>query len=296
MNNRSTPIKDRNQYPKLWFDDGNVVLTTSVSRFRVHRSVLSMSSPVLAGMLQPDRIRGEETYEGLPVFEINDNEVDFMHLLYFIYDRRYYQYGIETTFGKMSGLLRMSTKYQMHELRSEIIQHLALAYPTTRAQYLKAVDPKAWLPLFPPFHGQHFAVAALARQTNATVLLPAALWRSTCMTLKDILDGAVDSNGTKHRLCPADILRCTIAKSNVYKHIINAETALMNELRQSECARQDEKEDSIVSPCMDIATSQFIQYSISSGTVLVREECDSMTQAALGSFEVWRLLVCDSCR
>ncbi|TDL16694.1 hypothetical protein BD410DRAFT_844207 [Rickenella mellea] len=211
MEDSYIPIQDRKQHPKLWFDDGNIILTTNLSRFRVHRGFLSMSSPVFADMLsmpQPDTNQVEDVYDGLPVVEISDNDTDFTHLLRFFYDHRYYQGGTKTTFEKISGLLRLSTKYQMDYLRNEIIDHLSLAYPSTLENYMKAVDQNTELPLFPSFHGQHFAVVALARETGAYNLLPTALWRSMCMITQDIVEGITDSNGRKnYALPPMDATR-----------------------------------------------------------------------------------------
>lgn len=147
---------------------------------------------------------------------------------------RYYQVGTETTFEKISGLLRLSTKYQMDDLRDEIISHLSLAYPTTYQKYSAAVDTKAQLALFPPFHGQHFAIVALARETDASILLPAALWRSMCMTSRNILHGAVDSSGKRHRLRQSDVLQCLVKKSQVYKKLVRAECTQVMMLKSTE--------------------------------------------------------------
>ncbi|TDL16713.1 hypothetical protein BD410DRAFT_698083, partial [Rickenella mellea] len=176
----------------LWFNDGNIILTTDTSVFRVHRGILGMHSSVFDDTFTLPQLCSDEVnpmFDGFPVVEICDADSDFTHLLHFFYDRRYYQRGTETTFDIISGLLRMSTKYQLDGLRAEIISHLALAYPSTLEKYLEAVDPNTHLPLFPPFQGQHFAIVALARETGASALLPAALWRSSCVPPDEIVNG-----------------------------------------------------------------------------------------------------------
>ncbi|TDL22642.1 hypothetical protein BD410DRAFT_704575, partial [Rickenella mellea] len=195
-------------HANLWFEDGNIILATSFSVFRVHRGVLSINSPVFAdtfSLPQPDTI--ENTFEGASVVDMCDDD-ELAHLLHVIYDRRYYRGGSETSFDKISALLRMSTKYQVDDLRNEIISHLALAYPSTLEKYMEAVDPKTQLSLFPSFTGQHFAVAGLARETNANILLPAALWRSSCESMDDILNGIQDLSGSLHRLPETDMRLC----------------------------------------------------------------------------------------
>ncbi|TDL16695.1 hypothetical protein BD410DRAFT_901883 [Rickenella mellea] len=193
----------------------------------------------MLSMPQPDRI--EDSFEDLPIVEIRDNDTDFTHLLCFFYDHRYYQGGTEPTFEKISGLFRMSTKYQMDDLRNEIIAHLSSAYPSTLEQYLKAVDPMTTLPLFPPFHGQHFAVVALARETDASILLAAALWRSTCMTSQDILQGAVDLNGRRYMFSPADTQLCMLSKSRAYKKLVRVENSFAATLKRTNCVMQNQR-------------------------------------------------------
>ncbi|TDL16682.1 hypothetical protein BD410DRAFT_901871 [Rickenella mellea] len=286
------PVTDRKRYPTLWFDDGNIVLTTNVSQFRVHRSLLSMNSPVFADMFSmPQTDRLEDTVEGLPVVEISDDDTDLTHLLYFFYDHRYYQGGTETTFEKISGLLRMGTKYQMDDLRNEIIDHLSLAYPSTLEKYLKAVNPKTRLPLFPPFLGQHFAIVNLARETDASILLPAALWRSTCMITFDIVEGPEDSTGTKYILFPTDVKRCIQQKSNSYKMLMKMEHSLPDVPKASECCPP--KDEGSVGTCREVASSTVLHHFSISGPE-IRDDIDFFTQ--MDAFEVWRSLVCTSCR
>ncbi|TDL16681.1 hypothetical protein BD410DRAFT_776883 [Rickenella mellea] len=287
-------ITKRKRHLTLWFDDGNIILTTNASLFRVHRCLLSMNSPVFADMLsmpQPEHV--EDGYEGFPLVEISDNDTDFTHLLCFFYDHRYYQGGSETTFEKISGLLRMSTKYQMDDLRDEVISHLAMAYPSTVKKYLEVVNGETPLPLFPPFRGQHFAVVALARETDASILLPAALWRSMCMPTRDILKGAVDLNGTRYTLSPTDIELCMLRKATVYKNLVRAENTLSNILKKSECIRQRERGDPSIWPCIEIAKSKVVHHFSSHGPP-IRDDYDLMID--MRAFEAWRPLVCDSCR
>ncbi|TDL16683.1 hypothetical protein BD410DRAFT_776893 [Rickenella mellea] len=296
--NTRLPIEDRKKHPTLWLDDGNIVLATNLSRFRVHRTMLSMGSPVFADMLSMpvplwNTVGTENTFEGLPVVEIPDNDVDFTHLLCFLYDSRYYQGGSFTTFEKISGLLRLSNKYQMDVLRDETISHLSLAYPKTLEKYLEAVDKKTQMPLFPPFPGQHFAIVALARETDASTLLPAALWRSMCMTSRDIQQGAVDSNGTRHRLSSTDVLQCIVKKSQVYKTLVRVEYSLAMAilLKRSECVRQRQPSES---SCSEIAVFKvFHRFSVARSGWNIRDDDDLLTH--LDAFDVWRPLVCDNC-
>ncbi|TDL16717.1 hypothetical protein BD410DRAFT_795113 [Rickenella mellea] len=84
-------FKDRKRHPDLWLDDGNIILATDLSIFRVHRSMLSKNSSVFADMFsmpQPMNSLEEPSVEGLPVVVLTDNDADVTHLLNFVYDRR----------------------------------------------------------------------------------------------------------------------------------------------------------------------------------------------------------------
>ncbi|TDL22640.1 hypothetical protein BD410DRAFT_707994, partial [Rickenella mellea] len=137
---------------KLWFEDGNIILTTKLSVFRVHRGVLLTnsyvfldklltSSSVFVDMLSiPQPENDEDSFLGLPVVEMFDDDKDVIHFLHVLHDREYYRGGLETTFEKISSLLRMSTKYQFAGLRREVISHLAMAYPATLEKYKTATE------------------------------------------------------------------------------------------------------------------------------------------------------------
>ncbi|TDL16671.1 hypothetical protein BD410DRAFT_795064 [Rickenella mellea] len=295
---RSTYIalEDRKRHSSLWFDDGNIVLATRASIFRVHRGLLSKNSPVFSDMLsmpQPETM--EPTFDGLPIVELSDDDTDFTHILNFFYDRRYYLGGMPTTFSIVSGLLRMSTKYQVDELRDEIISHLAIAYPRTFEKYLEAVKPEAQLKLFPSFPGQHFAMVTLARETNAYILLPAALWRSSCVGWLDITRGIVGLNGDSPRLPPNDRLRCLLLRHAFGEKSIHLEHTLPRLWEASTCKErgQDGRLLKDYTPCQGRAVIKTSNHFANHHPKL-EDHHDHFTQ--MNGFAKWRTSVCDVCR
>ena len=84
--------------------------------------------------------------------------------------------GEETSFAKISAVLRLSTKYNVDGLRRTVISLLATMYPRTLTEF-RATYVSAFRRPFKAFPGEDHAVAALARDTSATVLLPAAYLR-----------------------------------------------------------------------------------------------------------------------
>ncbi|TDL16673.1 hypothetical protein BD410DRAFT_888260 [Rickenella mellea] len=258
------PFEDRKRHPKLWFDDGNIILTTNLSIFRVHRSILAMNSSVFADMLsipQPDTAC--IAFGGLPIVELSDDDEDFTHLLHFFYDHRYYYGGKITTFSIISGLLRMSTK--------------VLCFPLTDDRMMVQGE------LFPPFKGQHFAVAALARETNASILLPAALCRSSCEDVDIITDGVAEDTGKIHQLSQTDLKRCLKGKCSIYASSVRFAFLLPSYLTSEKCKRDD------VKGCRLIAKTKTKDY-------FSRDIVNIDVFGHWDPSDSWSRLVCDGCR
>lgn len=75
------------QHPKLWFQDGNVVITTADLAFKLHRGVLSLHSEVFRDMFDaPHTGQGDETREGCPVVRVTDCGEDLAYFLTLLYD------------------------------------------------------------------------------------------------------------------------------------------------------------------------------------------------------------------
>ncbi|TDL15568.1 hypothetical protein BD410DRAFT_853551 [Rickenella mellea] len=100
--NDLNPFPDRQRHPNLWFEDGNIVLSTNLSIFRVHRGLLSLNSPVFANMLselQPDVTKTAfHCLPGIPVLEICDDDEQFTLCDFATTRGAYYQKGMPTTF------------------------------------------------------------------------------------------------------------------------------------------------------------------------------------------------------
>lgn len=65
---------------EIWFEDGNVVLQATGTQFKVHRGILSQSSPVFKAMFllpQPPSFDGD-MIEGCPIVHLSDSaEVEY---------------------------------------------------------------------------------------------------------------------------------------------------------------------------------------------------------------------------
>ena len=85
----------------LYYPDGNVVLSArgqdgSIEYFRVHQSVLTRHSPVLADMFAMPLMK-DETYDGVLHVRMPDSAEDLASFLEVLYDPLYVPYRSRRT-------------------------------------------------------------------------------------------------------------------------------------------------------------------------------------------------------
>jgi hypothetical protein len=69
-------------HPTLYFEDGNVILKTGCTLFRVHRTILSKHSAVFRDLLA----QNTQTLCGFPSLIVDDDKDDMENLINTIYD------------------------------------------------------------------------------------------------------------------------------------------------------------------------------------------------------------------
>lgn len=82
---------------QVYFDDGNIVLVVGVTCFRVHRSLLAKYSPIFRDMFSLPQPEDQETYDGVPMVELQDDPDILRALLRVIYEPLYVQLGSRIT-------------------------------------------------------------------------------------------------------------------------------------------------------------------------------------------------------
>lgn len=58
----------------FWLDDGNIILRTSKTQFRVHKSVLKMHSTVFEDMFSVPQPVDQPTFDGCPFVVLTDDD------------------------------------------------------------------------------------------------------------------------------------------------------------------------------------------------------------------------------
>ncbi|KAI0260009.1 hypothetical protein BC834DRAFT_832496 [Gloeopeniophorella convolvens] len=132
----ATRAADLSNHPTLYFDDGNVILRTGKTLFRVHRSVLAHHSDALRALVRPEQ--GSPQLRNCMLVVLEDEREDIEVMLQTIYDGMRVDFETITieNWPAVSGLLRTSTKYGLIRVRSDLLRLFAREWPTTLEAYL----------------------------------------------------------------------------------------------------------------------------------------------------------------
>ncbi|PIL31451.1 hypothetical protein GSI_06152 [Ganoderma sinense ZZ0214-1] len=137
------------RHPTLYYDDGNVVLSGytqdgELQYFRVHKSILSRYSPVLADMfsIPPLLVKGSrtqiaESYDGVVYVQMPDSAEELTSFLTMFYDplgTAYKRFDPNTPVLVL-GALKLAMKYECDALRHRLISSLEADWPQTLAQW-----------------------------------------------------------------------------------------------------------------------------------------------------------------
>ncbi|KIJ58510.1 hypothetical protein HYDPIDRAFT_102521 [Hydnomerulius pinastri MD-312] len=185
------------RYMKLWFSDGNVVLRTKEHMMLVHRSLLSVHSRVLRDMFTMPQPPGEELRNGHPVIDMPDESNHLIHMLTSIYNP--YLRAHLYDFDFLVALLRISTKYEVTDLRQTAVDRLQLGLPTT----LQAFDDPTHAKAREEAMDNAIQLVNLVRETNCPELLPCAFYYCTQLPTTTVLEG----DGV-HSLSWPDVAAC----------------------------------------------------------------------------------------
>ncbi|KAG6879269.1 hypothetical protein C0992_003944 [Termitomyces sp. T32_za158] len=174
----STEFPSRSEF---WYDDGSIVLVVGDTAFRVHKSILSQHSDVFADLFTvPEPPKGELDFmDGCSVVHLQDDLKDFEQVMQAIYQPFYFDKlpqdaDLRKLLGFISGILKISTKYNLAKIRQKCIDILRDKFPTTLYGCDELVSSGYQ-------YNATTVVSAipLARETNVPEILPWAFYIST---------------------------------------------------------------------------------------------------------------------
>ncbi|KAK1221097.1 hypothetical protein PQX77_016144 [Marasmius sp. AFHP31] len=217
------------RHPDLWFDDGSVICRAQNTLFRVHMSQLarhsvcfrdmfsvgSFSDPTISSSIVHDD--GSAAFENSPVIVLHDSAEDVGNLLTALYDGPNFGNNGREDFRVVSGILRLSTKYIIEPLREKALAHLSVAWPSTLKGWDAREDVGRAFEMETGTFGGHFypspiAVINLARQIDASSLLPAALYDLSRYPFSQIFEA--DEDDPLYVTPPPDTEPCSSSSSS----------------------------------------------------------------------------------
>ncbi|KAG1887983.1 uncharacterized protein F5891DRAFT_966412 [Suillus fuscotomentosus] len=190
------------RHASLYFFDGNIALMApnnfgEKTVFRVHQSILSHYSSVFADMLTMPPVREAETYDDVPLVYLPDNAEEIESLLKTIYLPRsppLYPRLTRCAPRIIYHLLNLSNKYEMNELRHDVVLQLEADWPTSLARWdqlegeiagLADPDGDSMRYLFPedPLPDPASAIQ-LASECRVPTILPAAFYHLSRLSIR----------------------------------------------------------------------------------------------------------------
>ncbi|KAF9646057.1 hypothetical protein BDM02DRAFT_3189180 [Thelephora ganbajun] len=188
----------------FYFEDGNIEVLCGNTLFRAHTSILSLHSPTLRRTFAQTTLATAEAPNGCPRILSSDTAADFSTLLKVIYLPGFPERNKVPDFATFSSLLRITTKYEMPTVRSQLLEIIREAYPET----FEGLDPSKVLGES-VFGGQvphPNAVLNLFVQQKLTSVLPMAYYMAARRGLDSLMDAGLPASA---RL-PPEILHVAI--------------------------------------------------------------------------------------
>ncbi|KJA26651.1 hypothetical protein HYPSUDRAFT_198909 [Hypholoma sublateritium FD-334 SS-4] len=176
---------------RFWFDDGNVILQSENTQFRVHRSILATHSEIMKNcfsFVQPD---DAPAVDGCPLVLMPDSAKDIDNLCAILYGMYHVDVdGIDGSF--VTTMLRMGFKYEIAFFKKSAQNCLRPLFPTTLDQWNGA--QKKVQDIISRNKGFLFDVINVAHGNHFSTILPAAfLSLYIHHSLDEIITGVKDT-------------------------------------------------------------------------------------------------------
>ncbi|KAJ7270050.1 hypothetical protein B0H12DRAFT_1094182 [Mycena haematopus] len=202
------------QRSDIWRSDGSVVLQAENVQFRVHWSVLALSSSFfreLQGLPQP---ADQPSVDGCPLVELQDSAVDVEYMLTALYDPTFLS-QTALPLAAVGALIRLGRKYDFKKLLDPAVARLISSNPATFAEYdaLRA-DGKYKQTCIISYPGYALDLLVLARENNIGSALPVAYYRALRYNknLTKLLQATQKNSETLASLSSDDLCRCLVGR------------------------------------------------------------------------------------
>ncbi|KAI0706731.1 hypothetical protein C8T65DRAFT_577168 [Cerioporus squamosus] len=238
-----SPRKD----DELWFEDGNLILTTSTVQFRVYLGLLVSHSLVFRDMLSlpqpPELSPKSKCTDCVPIITLplSDSPSDLRHFLKALTGSSLVCGALHPTYHQISAVIRMAHKYQCEALLAGGMKYMAAFYHDDFPLWQN--DEAVFSP--PTFERIHsIGVVNLARLVGADKWLPGALM-GCCMLGAELVHGFVREDGTHETLSLEDLGRCYLGRANLVEANAMATLKLLKQTVSPTCRRPERCEQTL---------------------------------------------------
>ncbi|KAF7296479.1 BTB domain-containing protein [Mycena chlorophos] len=172
---------------KFWLDHGDVILQVESTQFRLSKGMLAMHSLIFRDMFSLPLPPDEPLVDKCPIVVLSgDRSEDWTYLLDAMFPKEYLSEQ-KPTLEQLSGVLRLSHKYDIAHFRQGCLRRLKCEYPHTLADFNKTADN--WVYIDVPNDTSPNLVAAevinLAQEIGVWSILPAAFYALATAEIPD---------------------------------------------------------------------------------------------------------------
>ncbi|KAF8064857.1 hypothetical protein FPV67DRAFT_158026 [Lyophyllum atratum] len=209
----ATPSNSREKHfrsTEFWFSDGSIIVIVENTAFRIHKSILSRHSDVFSDLFTvPQPQTGSEKIDGVEAVRLTDDLSGFTDVIRALYEPFHFDKLASNTDLAMliefvSGILRISTKYNILCLREKCIAVLKTKFPSS----LSACD-KLLSSGYKYIASTIVRAIPLARETNVPEILPWAFYISTNISHEALLEDSI--------LSWQDKTLCLVGKNHLWE-------------------------------------------------------------------------------
>ncbi|KAJ6535566.1 hypothetical protein B0H19DRAFT_1183764 [Mycena capillaripes] len=163
----------------LWLADCGLIIQAETTLFRVSRDFLAIQSPIFRDMLSLPTPDDAEMMDGCPFVLLSDSAEDItVFLKALLYHDFFEPYPAPTTLPILTGVLRMSHKYEVDSLRKRALVHISSFLPTTLLEYENLTRKSTpWFNELRESDVGFLDIIALARDLSIDWILPIAYYR-----------------------------------------------------------------------------------------------------------------------
>ncbi|KAF8802134.1 hypothetical protein BYT27DRAFT_7244823 [Phlegmacium glaucopus] len=204
----------------FWFEDGNIVLQAEHTQFRIHRSFLSMHSPIFRDMFACSKPENGPTIDGCPLIHLPETSECLNNFVKLLYDsmKTYNRSGL-VSLSVLKTMLHFGRKYGIRKLRQEAVYCLTLEFPSTLQRWschtfgnvIDGADDNPSTLLF--------EILYLAYEYSIPLIVPVLYLRiCLCYDAKEIAE-AFQSIEKKSPLINKLLINCLLGREDLHRSV-----------------------------------------------------------------------------